>query len=406
MIKKQPEVNIGLVGHIDHGKTTLTEALTGKWTDTHSEELRRGITIKLGYADTNFYKCPRCGEPEAYTTKETCEHCGSKTEFLRRVSFVDAPGHETLMATMLSGAAIMDGALLIIAANEHCPQPQTKEHLIALKITGIKNVVVVQNKIDLVNKEKALRNYEEIKKFLENTQIEDAPIIPVSAQHKVNIDALIQAIEEFIPTPKRDLDANPKFYVARSFDVNKPGMPPEELVGGVLGGSLIKGKLKVGQEIEIRPGIYDERKGWQSLFTETASLYAGDVKLEEVHAGGSIAIGTYLDPNLTKADALVGNVVGLPDKLPDVLMQATIEYNLLERVVGLDKEIKVEPLKVNEPLMITCGTRTTLSIVKNVKKEYVEVVFRLPICAEEGDRVTISRQVKGRWRLIGYGVLT
>ncbi len=405
MIKRQPEVNIGLVGHIDHGKTTLTEALTGKWTDTHSEELRRGITIKLGYADTNFYKCPKCKEPEAYTTKEICGHCGSKTEFLRRVSFVDAPGHETLMATMLSGAAIMDGALLIVAANEPCPQPQTKEHLIALEIIGVKNVVVVQNKIDLVSKERALKSYEEIKKFLENTQISDAPIIPISAQHKVNIDVLIQAIEEFIPTPKRDLNANPKFYVARSFDVNKPGTPPEKLVGGVLGGSLIQGKLKVGQEIEIRPGIYDKKEGWQSLITEIASLYAGDVKLEEVHAGGSIAIGTYLDPNLTKADALVGNVVGLPGKLPDMLMQATIEYNLLERVVGLDKEIRVEPLKVNEPLMMTCGTRTTLGIVTKVKKEYIEVTFKLPICAEEGDRVTISRQVKGRWRLIGYGII-
>ena len=109
----QPEVNIGLVGHVDHGKTTLTQALSGVWTDRHSEELRRGITIRLGYADTTFQKCPKCEEPQCYTTSKNCEHCKTKPEPLRTVSFVDAPGHETLMATMLAGAAIMDGALLV-----------------------------------------------------------------------------------------------------------------------------------------------------------------------------------------------------------------------------------------------------------------------------------------------------
>ena len=111
----QSDVNIGLVGHVDHGKTTLTKA------DTHSEETKRGISIRLGYADIEFRKCPECDEPECYTTSEKCEHCGSETELIRKVSFVDAPGHETLMATMLSGAAIMDGAVLVIAANESCP---------------------------------------------------------------------------------------------------------------------------------------------------------------------------------------------------------------------------------------------------------------------------------------------
>ena len=92
----QSDVNIGLVGHVDHGKTTLTKALSGIWTDTHSEETKRGISIRLGYADIEFRKCPECDEPECYTTSEKCEHCGSETELIRKVSFVDAPGHETL----------------------------------------------------------------------------------------------------------------------------------------------------------------------------------------------------------------------------------------------------------------------------------------------------------------------
>ena len=134
----QPEVNIGLVGHVDHGKTTLLEALSGKWTDTHSEEVKRGITIRLGYADVAVYK-----DDKGFTIDEKTGN--KKNTFIRKISFIDAPGHETLMATMLSGAAIMDGALLLIAANEVCPQPQTREHLMALNITGIKNIIIVQN---------------------------------------------------------------------------------------------------------------------------------------------------------------------------------------------------------------------------------------------------------------------
>ena len=107
-----------MVGHVDHGKTTLTQALTGKWTDQHSEEMKRGISIKLGYADADFYNIKMKNGTVHYTSEpDKKEFKGGKLEHLRTVSFVDAPGHETLMAVMLSGAAIMDAAILIIAAN-------------------------------------------------------------------------------------------------------------------------------------------------------------------------------------------------------------------------------------------------------------------------------------------------
>ena len=204
----QPELNIGLIGHVDHGKTTLIERLSGKWTDTHSEELKRGITIKLGYADVTFYKCPKCKEPDCYVTDKKCPKCKSECKPLRKVSFIDAPGHETLMATMLSGAAIMDGALLLVAANELCPQPQTKEHLMALSLMDIKNIVIVQNKIDLVDEQTALENYKQIKDFVKGTIAENAPIIPLSAQHNINVNTLIHAIQHSIKTPKRDSKKN------------------------------------------------------------------------------------------------------------------------------------------------------------------------------------------------------
>ena len=177
-----------------------------------------------------------------------------KGDLLRVVSFVDAPGHETLMAVMISGASIMDGALLLVAATEKCPQPQTKEHLAALEIAGIENIVVVQNKIDIVSKERAIESYNEIKDFVSGTIAEDAPIIPVSAHHDVNLDILIETIEKTIPTPDRTEDESGLMYVARSFDVNRPGSRPTEIRGGVIGGSIVEGSFSVGDSILIAPG--------------------------------------------------------------------------------------------------------------------------------------------------------
>ena len=157
-----PGVNIGVVGHVDHGKTTLVSALTGVWTDRHSEEIKRGISIRLGYADATFLKCDDKGNSDGYSTAATGSPCGDKAVPFRTVSFVDAPGHETLMATMLSGSALMDGAMLVIAANEPCPQPQTKEHLMALSMVGIRRIVIVQNKIDVVTQKEAVAHYPEI----------------------------------------------------------------------------------------------------------------------------------------------------------------------------------------------------------------------------------------------------
>ncbi|KAA0000774.1 MAG: translation initiation factor IF-2 subunit gamma [Thermoplasmata archaeon] len=402
----QPEINIGMVGHVDHGKTTLTQALTGKWTDEHSEELKRGISIKLGYADTTFYKCPNCPEPLCYSTKPVCPHCGEETEMLRKVSFVDAPGHETLMAVVISGAALMDGALLLIAANESCPQPQTEEHLMALDIVGAKNIVIVQNKIDLVNKEEAVKNYEEILAFIEGTCAENSPIIPISAHHETNLDYLIMAIEEYIPTPPRDKSKPPLMYTARSFDVNKPGIKPEELKGGVIGGSLKQGVLRVGDNIEIRPGKKIEEHGkvrYEPIYTEIASIITGGEMVEEAGPGGLLGIGTYLDPSLTKADALAGKVIGKEGKLPPVFYELEMDINLLQRIVGEKEKKRMDEIRVNEPLMLTVGTATTVGIVKHIKKDYMEVSLKIPVCAERGQRVAISRNIMGRWRLVGYG---
>jgi translation initiation factor 2 subunit 3 len=404
-VNRQPEINIGMIGHVDHGKTTLTKALSGEWTDRHSEEIKRGISIRLGYADTAFYHCPACGK---YTTQETCPGCGGEAEFLRAISFVDAPGHETLMATMLSGAAMMQGALLLVAANERCPQPQTKEHLMALSIIGVDKIIIVQNKIDIVTKEEAMENYREIKRFVKGTIAENAPIIPVSAHHDVNIDKLIETIEKFIPTPKADKDKPPMMYVARSFDINTPGSSPDSLKGGVLGGSLTQGKLEVGDEIEVLPGRKVEVGGktsWERITTTVQSLHTGGTTLEVAHPGGLIAIGTKLDPSLTKSDGLTGRLVGKPGTLPQVLHKFTMTTHLLERVVGAAEDLIVDNIKTNEPLMLSIGTATTVGVVTSARGDESEVALKIPVCALKDQRVAISRRISGKWRLIGYGII-
>jgi len=401
-----PEVNIGMVGHVDHGKTTLVAALSGVWTDRHSEELKRGISIRLGYADATFRKCPLCEEPKAYTVEKICPIHNTETEILRTVSFVDSPGHESLMATMLSGATLMDGAVLVIAANEKCPRPQTKEHLMALEIIGVDKIVIAQNKIDIVSKERIIKNYEEIKEFVKNTVAQKAPIIPLSAQQKVNIDALIQAIEEIILTPERDLSSSPLMFIARSFDVNKPGTKPENLVGGVVGGSLLKGRVKVGDEIEIKPGVKDEKGRWTPLRSEVVSIMASGRKIDEATPGGLIGISTKLDPILTKSDALVGNILGYPEELPEILWGFSMNIQLLERVVGTEKELKVEKIKPGEKLMLSIGTASTIGVVRGIRDDIVDVNLPLrPVCAESGWRIAISRKVGARWRLIGAGTI-
>jgi len=409
-ITKQPVLNIGMAGHIDHGKTTLLYQLTGKWSDTHSEELKRGITIKLGYADSTIKKCEKCN---TLTVKDKCE-CGGNAIPIRYVSFVDVPGHEMLMATMLSGAAIIDAAILVIAANEPCPRAQTKEHLIALELKGINNIIIVQNKVDLVTEEEALKSYNEIKEFVKGTIAENAPIIPVSAQQGVNIDALLEEIMK-LPIPQRNIDIDPIFMVARSFDINKPGTNAKSISGGILGGILKSGKLNVGDEIEIKPGMSSKKHNetiFTPLITKISGLQSGKNTLKEAIPSGSLAIQTDLDPLLTKADSLAGCIVGLKGKVPDASSAIKVKATLFKEVVGEEKEgkgekeeeeLRVAPLKINEPLMISVNTTITVGFITKMKGNDFDMALKTPVVILPGSKIGIARNIKGHWRLVGHG---
>ena len=393
----QPEVNIGLVGHVDHGKSTLTKVLSGKWTDTHSEEQKRGITIKLGYAESDIY-----AKDDVYTVNP------DGAEHVRRISLVDAPGHESLMATMLAGTTVMDGAILLVAADERVPQAQTEEHLMALQLSGIENVIIAQNKIDVLTDDQLKQNYQQIKTFLEGTMYEDAPIIPISAEKQVNIEYLLDAIQTHIPTPERDEDEDPRFLITRSFDINRPGYTPDELQGGVLGGSLVQGKLEKGDKIMIKPGrIYQEQNKLTAspIETEVVSLSSGKNRLEKATPGGSLGVMTTLDASIVKSDNLVGNIVGKPGTLPPTWNDVEMEVHLLDRVVGTEAQKEVENIKVGELLLLNVNSATTAGKVYDISKDTAKVRLRLPICASDKARISISRKVGNRFRLVGYGLL-
>ena len=391
----QAEINIGMIGHVDHGKTSLTQALTGKWTDTHSEELKRGISIRLGYADVTFYKCAQCKGAEAYTTKEICSTCGKKAKKLRKVSFVDAPGHETLMTTMLSGAALMNGAVLVIAANEKCPQPQTVEHLTAIRMAGIENLVVAQNKIDLVEKKEAMESKKNISSFLEENDYKNIPIIPIAANFSGNIDLLIEGIEEHIPTPKFELEKPLLMYCARSFDINKPGASAEELQGGVVGGTIIQGTAKIGTKILIRPGIED-----QEVLTEIRSLSTSSGKLKQAIPGGLIAIGTGLDSSLTQNDRMRGQVAGTKESLPKATTTLNVEINYIKRLVtNIDPKIKH-----NEPVVLTIGTMAVVGTVANSSDKKAKISLKNSVVVLPGQKIAVSKKNAGRWQLVAYAV--
>ncbi len=386
-------INIIIAGHIDHGKTTLLYKLSGKWTDTHSEELKRGITIKLGYADTIIYKN---GD---YNREE-------KGSPVRHVSFIDAPGHEMLMATMLSGAAIVDAAILVVAANEGI-KPQTREHLMALQAKNIKDIIIVQNKIDLVDKITAQKNYENIRREFKGTIAENAPVIPVSAQQGINLERIYEEICK-IKTPKRNPKEAPLFLVARSFDINKPGTNPKDLHGTVLGGTLKSGILKVGDRIEIKPGLMIKESNqikYKTIKTKIASLHKGSRKVEELTPGGSAAIETELDMTLGKTDSFSGCIASSENHLPEISDKIKIKFDLFKEVLGTQTSQQIQPLKTGETIMLSINTSVTVGNIVKIAQNVAEINLRIPVVPLKNSKLGIARNINNHWRLVGYGEL-
>ncbi|GBP71080.1 Eukaryotic translation initiation factor 2 subunit 3 [Eumeta japonica] len=369
------------------------------------------------YANAKIYKCdnPKCPRPTSFISGGSSKDdsfpcfraaCSGRFQLVRHVSFVDCPGHDILMATMLNGAAVMDAALLLIAGNESCPQPQTSEHLAAIEIMKLKHILILQNKIDLVKEGQAKEQHEQITKFVQGTVAEGAPIIPISAQLKYNIEVLCEYITKKIPVPLRDFTSPPRMIVIRSFDVNKPGCEVDDLRGGVAGGSILQGVLTVGMEIEVRPGLVskdaDGKLTCKPIFSRIVSLFAEQNELQYAVPGGLIGVGTKIEPTLCRADRLVGQVLGAVGALPGIFVKLEVSYYLLKRLLGVrtegdKKAAKVQKLTRNEVLLVNIGSLSTGGRVLATKADLAKIALTNPVCTEIGEKVALSRRVENHW---------
>ena len=401
IIKLQPILNVGVLGHVAHGKSTLVRQITGIRTQKHSNENKTGRTIKLGYANVKIYKCTRDGCGWYYTKPSEmaefqCEkyECNGQCQLINHISFVDAPGHEFLMTTMLNGAAVMDCAILVIAANEKVPQPQTQEHLIAAEIMGLKNILIVQNKIDTITIEKVKENAKEIREWVKGTCAENSKIVPISAHKGKGVQKIIESLSR-LSVVTDTVQSDSVFACVRSFDINKPGKPVEELKGGVIGGTLLQGKLDIGDELTIRPGIQTTNNNFIPLKTKILGMQSEKNKLECAVPGGLIALETTLDPRFTCKDILVGSLAG--SNLPELTTQLKLKYFLL----------KGTTFKSGDSIRITYLSRTVMGeIVSIPKKKIMKVQLKDPLCIiDRCKKLSISNCVGNQFRLVGVGTI-
>merc|ERR1712137_1336920 len=426
VISRQATINIGTIGHVAHGKSTVVKALSGVQTVRFKNELERNITIKLGYANAKIFRCDneQCPRPVCYISAGSSKDdsfpcyqakCSGRFKLIRHVSFVDCPGHDILMATMLNGAAVMDAALLLIAGNESCPQPQTSEHLAAVEIMRLKHIIILQNKVELIKEQQAQAQYEDIKKFVAGTCADSSPIIPISAVLKYNTDVICEYLCTQVPIPPRDFTSTPLMIIIRSFDVNKPGEEIQKLKGGVAGGSVHKGVLKFGDEIEVRPGIVSKDASGnvtcRPIRSRIMSLAAESNSLQYAVPGGLIGVGTKIDPALTRGDRLVGHLLGHPNKLPEIYIEIEVKFYLLRRLLGVktegdSKAGKVSKLKKGEILMVNIGSTAAGGRVLGIKEnDSAKITLTNPVCTQIDDKVALSRRIAKHWRLIGWGTI-
>lgn len=458
----QPTVNIGCLGNVSDGKSSCVRAVTGEQTSRNDSRCsKKNITVQVGYSNAKIYRCTDCEPPQCYASCEgslenapACRSCGWSADnmvLVQHLSFVDCPGHECLMRNMISGSSVMDGALVVIAANATVPGPQTAEHLVAADITGIKRYIILQNKVDLLmlGKEASQgavidhlrRHRDAIVQFIAGTSAEHAPIVPTSLSpaSTVNVDVLLQYLAtHFPPNPQPAPFYKPfglLMHCIRSFDINKPGTQVEQLKGGVIGGTIMTGTLRVGDEIEIVPGLVQkDRKTGEivqiPLRTRVVSLFTGKTPLKEAVRGGLIGIGTLLDPTLTRTDRMVGMCIGRVGSLPRARQIFNVKVRLLKFALGMASDgdadgqrrqfgdlggsqvndtlsqERVKPMQVGEMLQIAIGAGSQrATVVTKLAKNVFTLKIRTPACVLDGQPMTLSRSVRGSLRIIGQAHL-
>jgi translation initiation factor 2 subunit 3 len=416
IINNQPTINIGCLGSVTDGKSSMVNSVCGIKTQRHSSEHIKNITIKLGYANAKIFKCPSCPEPFCYESfdskkkKAKCEICDSNMDLIKHISFVDCPGHNDLLLTMMSGVSVMDHSIVVVSAADNINEKrQLKEHISAANVSELNNYLVCLNKLDLVDKDTAKNKYDELNILLQNTPIETAQIIPTSFNRGYNKKWLLHHICTELTEVNRDLDSPPIFRITRSFDINKPGCSISELSGGVLGGTLVKGKMNVGDIIEIRPGVVKKTANglaYKPLLTTITSIKSENNSLKTVIPGGLIGIGTELDSYYTKNDTAVGNTIGHPGSLPEVYSDIEGTYTIMEKLFD-NTDPNIFKIRPNEMVLINVNSISIACKVTSISKDTINLsLINKLLCLEEGDIIIISKKLAEGCKIVGKAIFT
>lgn len=395
--KKQPIMNIGMLGSVSDGKSTTVLKLTGTKTQKHSSEFKRNITIKPGYANMKIYN-----------NNGKLSSCGSKKELggelVHHLSFVDCPGHNELILTMLANIDLMKGAIVIVSASEPISKkPQLLQHLMAIKIAKMNNFIVCLNKLDLVTKETVIQRKKELDTLLEKLEIRPKAIIPVCMNRNIGVDTLLKCIMDYFPPIKECTEKRPQFRVSRSFDINKNNTSIDNISGGILGGSLISGNFKVDDEIEIKPGIIsrDSKGKFTSIpiISKISSLKTDTNELDSIHPGGLIGIGTDIDPFYCKNDNMIGNIVGLKGELPSVFNKIKLKFTRQEFT-----EINWIP-ELGEVLNLMISTLSLNAKITDVSSNIISLTLEKPACIDNDMMIVVSKIMNKSIYIVGYGYI-
>lgn len=405
IIQNQAIVNLGTIGSIAAGKSTIVADLTGKKTQRHAKEKHRNITIHLGYANCKIFRCGSSGKLYA-TPAETGELLSpvdsQPMELLTHISFVDCPGHENYMATMIGGTTVMDAALLLVAANEEVPMPQTYDHMLTISQTDLKDILILQNKIDLLEKPILLDNLKKIKEFVEGSPYENSEVIPVSAQMKWNIDEICKFMVNKRPSWLNKVNDPARLCILRSFDINYPNIELDTVHGGVVGGSLSQGNIRIGDIMEIRPGVVNNIGGGlvcTPLLAKVETINCEKTPLDIAFPGGLIGVGLSIDSSITKNNILIGHIMGHIGTLPELYQEITVKYS---KIKGRNDDLP--KFTVGEQVTIVVNSSSMPGVVTSIEpKHIVNIKLVSLICTELDVPTAIFRKIDHKYKLCYFG---
>ena len=404
--------NLGTLGSVSDGKSEMIYQLSGGdqnggiRTQRDSREKKRNITIKAGYANIKIWKCVEC--LNYYSSKEIlleykCNNCNNNCIINNHISFVDCPGHQELIETMMSSISLMKGAIVVISVVESLKQkPQLLQHLISAKISNLDKLILCMNKCDLVPINIVKERKIELDALLKKLDIKPLVIIPTSFTHRLGIINLINAINIFFNNNESEINNKTLFRITRSFDINPPGIPYEIIKGGCIGGSLISGSLKINDEVEINPGILtknkDGRYTYEPIITKLISFESDKIKLESVEPGGLVGILTNIDPYYCKNDILKGNIITPIGQALPVYNEIKIEFNKIDDFDG------VWIPKNGDKVFLQIGNMFTEARLSKVKDN--KMIFQLikPVCIDNNSKILVCIK-QPILKIVGIGKL-